>query len=525
MPAARLSDLDGQVVPYQGNQRTGLRNLRRASQLFFLLLWLLLFGLTRWQIGEKNLWPDLFLVTDPLVAALTIGAARIAVPAMAASLVLVVLTLVFGRFFCGWLCPLGTLIDAAAKLLGPPESRFDFDSHRRMQRWKYYLLALTVVGALFSAQWIYLLDPLVLLFRAVTVGAFPAANGLGPWPGELGMKYTGVAFLPVALLIAILLLTRLSPRFYCRYLCPLGAFYGLLSRAPLLRRRVTDCDACRGIAADKQCLTACRMGAVDYNPKATQNHECIRCFTGRSVCHAEVIQFDWSWPKRPQKEDISLDLNRRSFLLWSAGGVVVAPLATLSEYHRGEPREIVRPPRVLDEATFADQCVRCAMCVQACPTQTLQLTHLEAGVAGFWTPAVTPIVGGCIADCNACSVACPTGAIPSFGGLEADKWLVKMGTVVLEKGRCISFTEGQRCMKCVEICPTKAFVVEAARVGKSPERPDSVDYSRCVGCGLCEYACRKIVFGAPALRNLAHGRGQPTVLWVKPTPGYEVPKV
>jgi polyferredoxin len=516
-----------EAQPYAASSKMGWRNVRRVTQLAFLFLWFALFLLTRDQVTDA-VRADLFLVTDPLVAALTMGAAQVVVPTMAWSLIFVAFTLVFGRAFCGWICPLGTLIDYAAYVFKPPVDRLSMKAHLRMQYWKYYVLGVMIFGSLFSAQWVFLLDPLVLMFRGMTAGVWPMLGAVLPksaFVGETGMAYSGVAFLPVLLFFGTIALTAITPRFYCRYLCPLGAFYGLLSRNPLLRRRVSGCDACTGKSgrdADKECISGCRMGAVDANPHLTQNHECIRCMSGRSFCHTEAISFEWLRPKGQEPKDVPVDMGRRTFVVLGAGGVGLAPMAALSAYHRGERNEVIRPPRVLDEEVFVDECIRCAMCVQACPTQTLQLTHLEAGFAGFWTPAVTPSVGGCIAECNACSVACPTDAIPVFGKAENDKWSVKMGTVVLEKNRCICYTEASKCAECVDVCPTKAFVVEAKH-DDVPRRPLSVDYFRCIGCGLCEEACRKIVFGTPALLTFAHGRGQPTSLREKPTETFETP--
>ncbi len=506
-------------------RKTGLRQARRLVQLVTLGLWLTLFAATRGR-PELALPPDLFLITDPLLAALALGAARVAVPAMAFSLLLVGATLVLGRFFCGWLCPLGTLIDGAAKLLHPPAARFSAARHAAMQTWKYLLLALFAAGALASAQWIYLLDPLVLLFRATSGALLPALGALLP-PGALPAPWAaedhGLAVLPVLLLVVVLGLTALAPRFYCRYLCPLGALYGLLSRWPLLRRRVDGCDGCVAVQAEHQCVGGCRMGAVpERRPLRTLNHECIRCFSGRSLCHAGAIHFDWSLGPAG-RWDVPLDLERRALLVAGATGAGLLPLASLAAYHRADPNRVIRPPRVLDEGLFVDQCVRCSMCVQACPTQTLQPTHLEAGVAAIWTPAITPLAGGCVAECNACGLVCPTDAIPSFGKAEADKWAVKMGTAVFESGRCISYTERLPCAKCLEVCPTKAFVIEAASEAR-PRRPAAIDALRCVGCGLCEQACDRIVFGVPALLTFAHGRGQPTSLAEAPSASFASPE-
>lgn len=521
---------------YRSNSKTALRNIRRAVQLICLALWVALFLAARHQ-ALALIPPDLFLMTDPLVAAVAMGAAHVFVPIMLTSLVFVVVGLVLGRVFCGWICPLGTLIDAMGKVFRPPEDRLSLRTHQRMLRWKYYVLAFVVFGALLSSQWVYLLDPLVVLFRGVAAGIYPLLGGVLPEP--LGTTFTEIAFLPLGLLVAILLLTAITRRFYCRYLCPLGAFYGLLARLPLLRRRVKGCDACAKVGVRKQCISGCRMGAVPPNPHRTLNHECIRCFSGRAFCHIEAIGFDFGPPGRwapripkaierrdkrvgppltgeRRSPDVTLQLDRRRFLIVGAAGLGLAPLVAMSRHPRGDPNRIIRPPRVTDENTFMAQCVRCGMCVQACPTQTLQLLHLEAGLSGLWTPAVTPRIGGCQADCIACGDACPTNAIVEFTKHEADKWVTKMGTAVLEKSRCISYTQNTPCKKCVEACPTWAFEVEPAD-GIHPFRPSGIKYDRCVGCGLCEHACSKIVFGRPAIMTFSHGRGQPTSLPYEPT--------
>ena len=489
---------------YRPNSKTTLRNIRRAVQLICLALWVFLFLAARQQ-ALALIPPDLFLMTDPLVAAVTMGAAHVFVPIMLTSLVFVVVGLVLGRVFCGWICPLGTLIDAMGKVFNPPEERFSLRTHERLRRWKYYILAFVVFGALLSSQWVYLLDPLVVLFRGAATGIFPLFGG----------DFHEIVFLPLGLLVAILLLTAITRRFYCRYLCPLGALYGLLARLPLLRRRVKGCDACAKVGVRKQCISGCRMGAVPPNPHRTLNHECIRCFSGRSFCHTEAIRFDFIAPVA-QKPDAPLSLDRRRFLIVGAAGLGLAPLVSASKNPRGEPNRIIRPPRVGDENTFMSQCVRCGMCVQACPTQTLQLLHLEAGFSGMWTPAVTPRIGGCTADCTACGDVCPTNAIVEFTKHEADKWVTKMGTAVLETSRCISYTDNTTCKKCFQVCPTWAFEVEPAD-GTRPMRPKGIKYDRCVGCGLCEHACRQVVFGRPAILTFSHGRGQPTSLPYEPT--------
>jgi len=492
--------------------RWRLRALRRASQLGFLASWLLLFWWTLRQAGAA-VRPDLFLLADPLVAALTMGVGQVAVPALMLSLVVVVATAALGRVFCGWVCPLGTVLDGAGRLLAPRGSRLPADAAAR--RLKYYVLALLLVASLASAQWIWLLDPLALLFRAVATGYWPLAASWLP-AGWLPVGYVppSATFGPGALLLIVVGLTALAPRAYCRYLCPLGALLGLLSRGSVLRRRVRGCDLCGDEERPAGCAAGCRLGALPDGPAQTELHECIRCGSCLAGCGASAVGFSWSWPGVGAA---ALQLDRRAFLAAGAGGGCLAPLTPVAARGSGP----IRPPAVTEERRFVGQCVRCGQCVQACPTTALRLTLLEAGVAGFWTPALDASVGACQAECAACGAVCPTDAIPAFSTHEADRWATKMGTATLELGRCIAWTEATACGKCVEVCPTKALVVEPGG-GDGPRRPVAVDYVRCVGCGQCELACRRVVFGRPALETSVRGRGEPTGLRAEPSERYRL---
>lgn len=489
--------------------------IRRILQVLFLALWLVLFVALRNESLE-SIPPDLFLITDPLVTLLTLGAAHVFVVAMTTSLVLVVLTLVFGRVFCGYVCPMGTIMDFLAKMFRPNFNRFSLQQHKKMLQWKYYVLGAMLISALLSYNSTFWLDPLVLLYRGVANGIYPLFCACMPkelLPDTLTVKPVGVLFGPVLLLLIVLGLTALTPRFFCRYLCPLGALYGLLSGRSLLRRVVQSCNGCKVLAPGEtnlQCAAMCRMGAV--SPKkitSTNNHECIRCMACHVACSAKAVSWQWKGFSSTKK-DVPLELSRRSFVTWSAMAVGTAPLLSLSSRPSKEPRRVIRPPRVLDEELFLDQCVRCLMCVQACPTQTLQPLHLEAGFSGLWTPALAPRVQGCKEDCNACSKVCPTEAIPKFRKDNRDKWAFKMGTAVLNTSLCIAYSEVLFCNACVKICPNNAITVAKANQAL-PERPIAIDFSRCVGCGLCEHACTSVVHGDPAMKTFSHGRGSPVL--------------
>ncbi len=467
--------------------------LRRAAQALFLVLWGFLFYTTRHQ-ALGAIPQDLFLSTNPLVAALAAAASRIWVPAMLGALILIGLTLVFGRFFCGWICPLGTLFDITGRLWhGRVEKRLENEIAWR--RVKYYLLVLVCFSALTGGQLHYWADPLVMLFRGITFGLVTSAPGAG-------------SFSAVLLLLAVIGLSGITPRFWCRYLCPLGAFYGALSRFSLFRRRLKGCDGCKDRNRIRECQQHCPMnGAVSQQGSPD---ECVRCMSCQTVCRQADIRFVPALPF-PTRREAVVDINRRTLLVSAGAGAVTGIALANARLGEAPSWRVVRPPMVADPVAFNALCVRCGQCLRSCPTGTLQPLTFEEGFAGLWTPAVTPDVGGCKDSCNACSNVCPTGAIPKFGPRREDKWALKMGSAAFESQRCISYAEGavKPCLKCVEVCPNKAIVIDE---GATPQRPRLVSFDRCVGCGQCETACLGMVQGEPALTLNNHGVGGVAVL-------------
>ena len=474
--------------------------LRRISQAVFLFLWLFLF----WQTAHPDfidLPPDLFLLTDPLVAALAAAAARIWTTAFFFSLILVGLTFVFGRFFCGWICPLGTIFDVVGRVWKGKTSTL-LENDRQWRRVKYYLLAALCISAAMGCQQLFWCEPLVFLFRGAAMGVAPQAEGTA-------------SFLTIVFLITVIGLCGVAHRFWCRYLCPLGAFYGVLSRYSLFRRRLKGCDGCRKFES-RECQINCAMGAAPR--KQGSPEECIRCMRCEAVCHRRAPRYALTIPLPSEKEEL-VSLDRRTFVLGVGAGAVLGH--SLAHARSGllsdAPHRIVRPPMVADEETFLSLCVRCGQCIRACPSGTLQPLLLEAGIAGLWTPAVTAKTAGCRPDCNNCASACPTQAIPPFGAHRTEKWALKMGQATFGSGRCVSYAYDavKPCLHCVSVCPNKAIVVDYAA---KPSRPKGILVDRCVGCGLCEAACREVTAGAPAMELTGNGAGDPVFHVKDPTP-------
>jgi polyferredoxin len=254
-------------------QRPKAIHLRRLSQILFLTLFLALFLKARDPLSG-GLPPDLLLRLDPLAGLVVSVAQRAIIAAFWPALIILLLTFLLGRSFCGWVCPLGTTLDLWNRIA--PHRRGD-------RRWKYAVLTAVFVLAFLSLQAVWLLDPLVIFNRTLTLAFYPLTlwglNGIfgaafnwswseGPalaisdllqgWFLPIKPFQTATLTLTAAIFIGILLLDRFGRRFWCRVLCPLGAMLGLISHhSPFGRKVESRCSDCA------LCGSECRMAAIE----------------------------------------------------------------------------------------------------------------------------------------------------------------------------------------------------------------------------------------------------------------------
>ena len=484
---------------------------RKIVQSFTLAIFIVLF------IGSQSTDQPAHLMSfpmrlDPLLILSHLFASRVFLVSSALALITIILTLVFGRAWCGWICPLGTILDLFSftrKRNHRSESiRQPSEAWRRV---KYILLLTTLLAALFGNLTLLFLDPLTILYRTLTISLWPAldqavtaleaglyripslanlVSAFDAWvrPGLLPSQpaYYRNAFLFGAIFFGIILLNLAAPRFWCRYLCPLGAFLGLISKLSLFRRDVSE--ECRGCDL---CIQVCPTGTIDSQRNyASDPSECTMCMDCLEACPRSSITFH---PKISIAQWQEYDPNRRQAI--TTFGLTVAALALLQSdaIIRRENNFLLRPPGAR-ENNLLSKCVRCAECIRACPTNALQPATSEAGLEGLWTPVLVPRLGYCDFSCNACGDICPIEAIPPLS-LE-EKRLKVIGHAFIDQNRCIAWSDHTDCIVCEEMCPLpdKAIHLELSQFSKSDGtlatiQLPHVDRSLCIGCGICEYKC------------------------------------
>jgi polyferredoxin len=540
------------------------RLLRQISQYLSLALFLGLFVATV-RDAALLLPHDLYFRLDPLVAIATLLASRTLRLELALAALTLLLALLAGRAWCGWLCPLGTVLDLVSpgqqrqakpkttKVVTTDGQRSDdfsrsqpdnrpkttkvvttdgqrSDDFSRSQpdnrpkttkvvttdgwrRVKHWLLSATLGAALLGNLTLLVADPLTILFRTLAVAVQPPLNlavtnaekvlyPLGPLQRPLewlenslrgNLLPTQQGFFQLNLLLAlvfvgIVAVNWLAPRFWCRYLCPLGALLAWPTRLAWLRPRAKEtCTKC-GL-----CAPVCPTGAIEVSKEAgfrVDASECVMCLDCQVKCPQKAIVMRGDWRLSPAQP---YDPTRRQFLASLGSALAGVALLRTAPAAKSDSPWLIRPPGAR-ENNLLDKCIRCGECMKVCPTSGLQPAFLEGGWEGFWTPILVSRLGYCDYSCHACGQVCPTGAIPKLSLEEKRQKFI--GTAFIDRNRCIPWVDDRNCIVCEEMCPLpqKAIILEDTEVVNSQGervlvRRPKVLRELCIGCGICEYQC------------------------------------
>jgi polyferredoxin/formate hydrogenlyase subunit 6/NADH:ubiquinone oxidoreductase subunit I len=524
--------------------------IRRISQTFFLLLFLVLLVESRLpqdiylkysavlssEVDLRIGWPvKFFFQLDPLVWLSSLLSGHHLIKGFWWAIGLILLTLFLGRIFCGFICPLGTIHHVVSRIRPSLKGARMVRANQKTpsQKVKYFLLITLLLAAIIGLNLVGLMDPISLLFRSLALAIFP---GLGVGLKELfdamargdikilnqlsyaaevlvspvfgyGYQAYRTAWFIGLIFLIILFLNRIRPRFWCRTLCPLGALLGLCSRVSILRLEKDDekCTDC------KLCTKTCQGAASPIPGQDWENAECVACFNCFNACPEDALAFKLRWSPQLNKRP---DMGRRAVLGGLAAGISLPLLGRLDgQVHKVSDPRLIRPPGSLPEGDFLRLCQRCGLCMKVCPTNVINPTLAEAGMAGFWTPHLIMIQGYCEYTCTLCGSVCPTGAIKEISVKDKIERPIIIGSAYLDRGRCLPWSGNAPCIVCHEHCPTspKAIYLHKAVVPGPDGKPLSVqlpyvDLKKCVGCGICEFKCP--VKGRPAIRVIAAGESR-----------------
>jgi len=439
-------------------------------------------------------------------------------------LLLIPASFIFGRFYCSFLCPLGILQDIFIRISGGFRKRHTFQRSYRLVT--YCLLVLTVVTAILgSFTLINLLDPYSLFGR---IAAHPFKS-LVLWSNNMivgvfeqfdiyALMVKKQHHIPFSILTVsigsfgiVLAFSIISGRAYCNTICPVGALLGIASRFALFRF-VIDKKKCRSC---RSCENVCKAGCIDIEKLKIDPSRCVACFNCIDACQKTAVTYKAQFAIPSSGQWVH---SKRSFLVSTAAvsGTFLSALfpIRLSSLEAVQRRQMpIMPPGSKSIAHFMQHCTACHLCVSVCTTNVMQPAYLEYGVCGIMQPKLNYLQGHCDFDCNACGQVCPTGAIAPL--LLQEKKLTQIGTVSLNKAKCIVYVKKKHCGACGEACPTHAIFPVKKGLVLFPE----IDSDYCIGCGACELACPTKPKAITVTSKIVHSKAQkyvPSVSTVQP---------
>lgn len=436
---------------------------------------------------------------------------------------LILLTLVFGRVYCSVICPMGVFQDVISWLSGQRKKkkyRFSYSPAKNILR--YTVLTLFVIAVIAGiGSFVALLAPYSSYGRIANnlfapiyqwgnnVFAYFAerAESYAFYETSVWMKSLPTFVIAVVTFIAIVVLAWRNGRTYCNTICPVGTVLGFLSRFALFRISINTekCNAC-GL-----CSRKCKAACIDGKRHTVDYSRCVACMDCLDTCKHGAISYRWfklETQTKNAEQTRSVDKEqineaRRSFLTATA---ILATATTLKAQEKKvdgglaaiEDKKIpkratpILPPGALSARDFTRHCTACQLCVSVCPNEVLRPS---TDLMKLMQPEMSYERGYCRPECTKCGEVCPAGAIHPITA--ADKSATQIGHAVWIKKNCIPLTDGVECGNCARHCPAGAIQM----VPSDPQQEDSpkipvVNTERCIGCGACENLCPARPFSA-----------------------------
>ena len=478
-----------------------LRKIRiTLATIFFIGLTLLFLDFT----GTAHHWLSWMAKVQALEAVLALNAIVI--------VLLIAFTLVFGRFYCSVICPLGVMQDIFGWLgKKAKKNRYNYSKEVKWLRYPMlvvFLIALLAgVGSIFELLAPYsafgrimtmIFQPLWKMGNNVLAAIAEHYDSYAFYSVDVWMKSLPVLIIATVTLIVLVFLAWRGGRTYCNTVCPVGTVLSFFSRFSLYKIKFNE-EKCRNCSL---CSKNCKAACIDYKNHAVDYSRCIVCGDCIKSCKFGALHYkpyrsykSYKTYSNPRETD-TVNTSKRSFLL-SSTLLATAALAQekdkifdggykdLEDKVAPERQTPLTPPGSLSAQHMAQHCTGCQLCVSECPNDVLRpstdLMHLMQPVMSYER-------GHCRPECTRCSEVCPAGAIKPID--REEKTSIQIGHAVWIKKNCVPITDGVECGNCARLCPAGA--IEMVPLDEEDEETPyvpAVNEEACIGCGACEYVC------------------------------------
>lgn len=441
-------------------------------------------------------------------------------------LVLLVLTLVFGRIYCSVICPLGIFQDLVARL----RRKKNKYSYSKAISWlRYTMLGIMVVAIVAGiGSVVQLLAPYSAYGRIATIIFQPIWKFGNNLLASVAERIDSYAFyrtevlvpaMGVVLIVAVAtallvgILAWRNGRTYCNTICPVGTVLSFFARFSWFKIRFDE-DKCRNCSL---CTKNCKAACIDFKTHTVDYSRCVVCGNCIDKCKFGALSYVGGYKStkasvnndnnsgsagKATNTDSTVDAGKRSFLLSAALATTAAMaqdkkkvdggLAVIEDKVAPERQTPITPPGSVSARNMAQHCTACQLCVSECPNQVLRPSN---SLSSFMQPIMSYELGYCRPECTRCADVCPTGAIHHIA--KEQKSSTQIGHAVWIKKNCIPLTDGVECGNCARHCPVGAIEM----VPSNPDDEESayvpaVNESRCIGCGACENLCPARPFSA-----------------------------
>lgn len=431
---------------------------------------------------------------------------------LAVVVVLVLLTLLFGRIYCSVICPLGITQDFISWLSARRKKhhfRFGYSGEKKWLRYGFLVLFLVVliagIGSIFT-----LLDPYASFGRIVSQLVQPLwikiNNLLAAWAAQhesyafydksVWMRSIPTLVVAIVSLVVVVVLAWRGGRTYCNTVCPVGTVLGLLSRFSLLKP-VINTEKCNGCGL---CGKGCKASCINTQEHQIDYSRCVVCMDCINNCRQGAITYGLRYKRA---EEGGVDKSRRQMMAATAILATTAAvkaqekrvdggLAVIEDKQAPVRETPLVPAGARSLKHFSQHCVACQLCITACPNEVLRPSgRLE----NLMQPEMSYERGYCRPECTKCSDICPAGAIVKLA--PGEKASTQIGHAVWVEKNCVSARNEAACNNCAVHCPAGAITMVHMNPNDetSPMRP-AIDTERCIGCGACEHLCPSRPFSA-----------------------------